>query len=81
MPFISKTYNVNFIELATRSSPEKFAPRWVRSEQILPPLGVMVGMPVRSAVIQPMDIDFVACKAPMPRGWSEGLGSDVFRVL
>ncbi|CAE7592891.1 URA2, partial [Symbiodinium sp. CCMP2456] len=44
MPFISKTYNVNFIELATR---------------------VMVGMPVRSAVIQPMDIDFVACKAPM----------------
>jgi len=44
MPFISKTYNVNFIELATR---------------------VMVGMPVRSAVIQPMDIEFVACKAPM----------------
>ena len=44
MPFISKTYNVNFIELATR---------------------IMVGMPVRPAIIQPMDIEFVACKAPM----------------
>ncbi|CAK9103982.1 Protein URA2 [Includes: Glutamine-dependent carbamoyl-phosphate synthase [Durusdinium trenchii] len=44
MPFISKTYNVNFIELATR---------------------IMTGLPVRSAIIQPMDIDFVACKCPM----------------
>merc|ERR1719215_959681 len=34
MPFISKTYNVNFIELATR---------------------VMLGVPVRSATIQPID--------------------------
>ena len=44
MPFISKTYNVNFIELATR---------------------IMTGMPVHPAIIQPMDIEFVACKVPM----------------
>lgn len=44
MPFISKTYNVNFIELATR---------------------IMVGLPVYPAIIQPMDIDYVACKVPM----------------
>merc|ERR1719210_693052 len=43
MPFISKTYNLNFIELATR---------------------VMLGIPVRPAVIQPIDMDFVAAKAP-----------------
>merc|ERR1719230_1126465 len=43
MPFISKTYNVNFIELATR---------------------VMLGLPVQSANIQPIDMDFVACKVP-----------------
>ena len=40
----------------------------------------MVGMPVRSAVIQPMDIEFVACKAPMPFGWPEGSGFPQFRV-
>ena len=48
MPFISKTYNVNFIELATR---------------------IMTGPtgagPVRPAIIQPMDLDYVACKCPM----------------
>jgi len=44
MPFISKTYNVNFIELATR---------------------IMSGLPVYPAIIQPMDIDYVACKVPM----------------
>merc|ERR1719498_1811045 len=44
LPFISKTYNVNFIELATRA---------------------MVGLPVKAASIQPMDIDFVACKVPV----------------
>eukprot|EP00913_Durusdinium_trenchii_P032952 g30848.t1 len=49
MPFISKTYNVNFIELATR---------------------IMTGLPVYPAIIQPMDIDYVAsrleaCKVPM----------------
>ncbi|CAL1141702.1 unnamed protein product [Cladocopium goreaui] len=44
MPFISKTYNVNFIELATR---------------------IMTGFPVHPAIIQPMDIDYVACKCPM----------------
>jgi len=44
LPFISKTYNANFVELATR---------------------VMLGVPVRSATIQPMDIDYVACKVPM----------------
>merc|ERR1719261_1445267 len=44
LPFISKTYNVNFIELATRA---------------------MVGLPVQAASIQPMDIDFVACKVPV----------------
>jgi carbamoyl-phosphate synthase small subunit len=42
-PFISKTYNVNFIDLATR---------------------IMIGAPVRSATIQPIDMDFVACKVP-----------------
>eukprot|EP00930_Biecheleria_cincta_P086946 TRINITY_DN761_c0_g1_i4.p1 TRINITY_DN761_c0_g1~~TRINITY_DN761_c0_g1_i4.p1 ORF type:complete len:1593 (+),score=314.31 TRINITY_DN761_c0_g1_i4:81-4859(+) len=44
LPYISKTYNANFVELATR---------------------VMLGVPVRSATIQPMDIDYVACKVPM----------------
>merc|ERR1719240_1751013 len=41
MPFISKTYNVNFIDIATR---------------------VMVGVPVRKATIQPMDMDYVTSK-------------------
>merc|ERR1711881_266311 len=44
LPFISKTYNVNFCELATR---------------------VMLGIPVRPVTIQPIDMEFVACKAPM----------------
>jgi len=44
LPFISKTYNVNFIEIATR---------------------VMLGIPVRPVTIQPIDMEFVACKAPM----------------
>mmetsp|Transcript_74306 Transcript_74306/g.131400 ORF Transcript_74306/g.131400 Transcript_74306/m.131400 type:complete len:1575 (+) Transcript_74306:67-4791(+) len=44
LPFISKTYNANFVELATR---------------------IMLGLPVRSAQIQPMEIDYVACKVPM----------------
>merc|ERR1711903_382764 len=41
MPFISKTYNVNFIDIATR---------------------IMVGVPVRKANIQPMDMDYVTSK-------------------
>eukprot|EP00931_Biecheleriopsis_adriatica_P111998 TRINITY_DN864_c0_g1_i4.p1 TRINITY_DN864_c0_g1~~TRINITY_DN864_c0_g1_i4.p1 ORF type:complete len:1615 (-),score=380.51 TRINITY_DN864_c0_g1_i4:13-4806(-) len=44
LPFISKTYNTNFVELATR---------------------IMLGLPVRSANIQPMDIEYIACKVPM----------------
>merc|ERR1719203_2440943 len=44
MPFISKTYNINFIELATR---------------------VMVGHLVRPISVQPIDMDYVCCKAPM----------------
>jgi len=44
LPFISKTYNANFVEMATR---------------------IMLGQPVRSAKIQPMEIDYVACKVPM----------------
>jgi len=44
LPFISKTYNVNFIEIATR---------------------VMLGIPVRPVTIQPIDMEFVACKVPM----------------
>merc|ERR550537_1661089 len=44
LPFISKTYNVNFCEIATR---------------------VMLGIPVRPVTIQPIDMEFVACKAPM----------------
>merc|ERR1719215_418367 len=44
LPFISKTYNVNFIDTATR---------------------VMLGASVGRATIQPIDMDFVACKVPM----------------
>jgi len=44
MPFISKTYNVNFIDLATR---------------------VMLGIPVRPVTIQPIDMDYIACKVPV----------------
>eukprot|EP00931_Biecheleriopsis_adriatica_P111997 TRINITY_DN864_c0_g1_i3.p1 TRINITY_DN864_c0_g1~~TRINITY_DN864_c0_g1_i3.p1 ORF type:complete len:1609 (-),score=374.68 TRINITY_DN864_c0_g1_i3:279-5054(-) len=44
LPFISKTYNANFIDLATR---------------------IMLGLPVRSHNIQPIDLDYVACKVPM----------------
>mmetsp|Transcript_5187 Transcript_5187/g.12017 ORF Transcript_5187/g.12017 Transcript_5187/m.12017 type:complete len:1582 (-) Transcript_5187:297-5042(-) len=44
LPFISKTFNVNFIELATR---------------------VMLGISVRSVNIQVIDMDYIACKAPM----------------
>jgi carbamoylphosphate synthase large subunit len=40
-PFISKTYNVNFIDIATR---------------------VMLGLPVRPVTIQPIDMEYVACK-------------------
>merc|ERR1719230_1305525 len=44
MPFISKTYNVNFIELATR---------------------IFLGMPVHPKPVQPIDMEYVACKAPV----------------
>merc|ERR1712217_885111 len=44
LPFISKTYNVNFIELATRA---------------------MLGIPTRPITIQPIDIDYIACKVPI----------------
>mmetsp|Transcript_71717 Transcript_71717/g.154837 ORF Transcript_71717/g.154837 Transcript_71717/m.154837 type:complete len:1095 (+) Transcript_71717:168-3452(+) len=44
LPFISKTYNVDFIELATR---------------------VMLGMKVKPAVIQPMEMDIIASKVPV----------------
>merc|ERR1719230_2403352 len=44
MPYISKTYNVNLIELATR---------------------VFLGMPVRPKQVSVMDMDYVACKAPV----------------
>jgi hypothetical protein len=44
MPFISKTYNVNFIELATR---------------------VILDMPVHPVTVQPIDMDYIACKAPV----------------
>jgi carbamoyl-phosphate synthase small subunit len=43
LPFICKTYNVNFIDLATR---------------------IMLGVPVRPVTIQPIDMDYVACKVP-----------------
>jgi len=41
VPFISKTYNVNFIDIATR---------------------VMLGVPMRSVTIQPIDMEYVAAK-------------------
>jgi carbamoyl-phosphate synthase small subunit len=44
MPFISKTYNVNFIDIATR---------------------VMLGFPMRTVTIQPIDMDFVGAKCSM----------------
>merc|ERR1711920_387433 len=44
MPYISKTYNVNFIELATR---------------------IMLGIHVRPATMQPIDMDYVVCKVPV----------------
>merc|ERR1712176_1172995 len=44
VPFISKTYNVNFIEIATR---------------------IMLGLPVRPAMVQPIDMDYIACKVPI----------------
>merc|ERR1719238_684902 len=44
LPFISKTYNVNFVDLATR---------------------VMLGMTLRPANVQPLDMDYVCCKVPM----------------
>lgn len=44
MPFISKTYNVDFVDLATR---------------------VMLGIPVRSYTIQPIDMDYIAAKVPV----------------
>jgi len=44
MPFISKTYNTNFIDLATR---------------------VILDMPVHPVSVQPIDMDYIACKAPM----------------
>merc|ERR1712061_820932 len=43
MPFISKTYNVNFIDLAT----------WV-----------MLGIHLQPVVMQPIDMDYIAAKAP-----------------
>jgi hypothetical protein len=44
LPFISKTYNVNFIDLATR---------------------IMLGINVRPVTIQPIDMDYIACKVPI----------------
>merc|ERR1712093_678393 len=44
LPFISKTYSVNFVEMATK---------------------VMLGLPVRSAEINLLDMDFVCCKVPV----------------
>merc|ERR1712151_954970 len=44
MPFISKTYNVNFIEMAPR---------------------VMLGRDTQPVVVQPVDMDYMACKVPM----------------
>jgi carbamoylphosphate synthase large subunit len=44
LPFISKTFNVNFAEVATR---------------------IMLGIPVRPVTIQPIDMDYIAVKAPM----------------
>jgi carbamoyl-phosphate synthase large subunit len=44
MPFISKTYNVNFIELATRA---------------------MLGAITRPIPIQPIDMEYIACKVPV----------------
>ncbi|CAK0863984.1 unnamed protein product [Prorocentrum cordatum] len=44
MPFISKVYNINLIELATR---------------------VFLGLPVHAKPVQPIDMEYVACKAPV----------------
>merc|ERR550525_2251176 len=44
LPFISKTYNVNFVDLATK---------------------IMLGISVNPVVVQPIDMDYVACKVPV----------------
>merc|ERR1719420_2837032 len=44
LPYISKTYNVNFSELATR---------------------IMLCISIRPVTIQPIDMDYIAVKAPM----------------
>merc|ERR1719171_3221409 len=44
MPYISKTYNLNFIDLATR---------------------IMVGSPVHTVAVHPIDMDCVATKVPV----------------
>merc|ERR550525_1910906 len=44
MPFISKTFNLNFIDLATR---------------------IMLGISVRPVNVQPIDMDYIACKVPV----------------
>merc|ERR1712203_177185 len=44
LPFVSKTFNTNFIELATK---------------------IMLGIAVRKVVIEPIDMNYVACKVPM----------------
>jgi methylglyoxal synthase len=44
LPYISKTYNLNFIDLATR---------------------IMIGSPVHTVAVHPIDMDFVATKVPV----------------
>merc|ERR1712187_836461 len=44
LPFVSKTFNTNFIELATK---------------------IMLGIAVRKVLVEPIDMNYVACKVPM----------------
>merc|ERR1712187_512202 len=44
LPFVSKTFNTNFIEIATK---------------------IMLGIAVQKVIIEPIDMNYVACKVPM----------------
>merc|ERR1712187_387081 len=44
LPFVSKTFNTNFIEIATK---------------------IMLGIAVQKVIIEPIDMDYVACKVPL----------------
>jgi len=78
LPFVSKTFNVNFIEVATkvRSAPCRGLVVWRGSKRahearkyltvcIHTVRQVMTGFPVKAGSINLFDLDYVCIKAPM----------------